>query len=306
MPKKSKRKMNPILEYILPRFALFMVHTLPSIPLPVVRFFVKCLFLILYPIAAVTGLLKRYEKNIDKAFREEIRPGESKGIARRTLYNWLMNTFEIFHFYSRRRYKDIVNWVDIEGLEKINQAKKDGMGVVGITAHFGNFPLMVIRLSLEDVDLSVLFKELRPASLGSLMTEYMQKIDLNLIVTNLVDKPSQQALKNVENSGFVLFVADEFKRKTGVEIDFFGRPTRQALGPAVVFLKTGAPMIPLFIIREKGRFKVIIEDPLEFELTGDTDKDLVIITQKRMDVIEKFIRRYPDEWLWVHSRWIDK
>jgi len=306
MPKKSKRKMNPVLEYLIPRIALFGVHTLPFLPLLIVRLIAKCWFLLLYPIAIVTGLIKRYERNIDKAFQEEIRPGESRRIARRTLYNWLMNVFEILHFYHRRRYKDIVNWVDIEGLEKINQAKKDGMGVVGVTAHFGNFALMVLRLAQEDVDLSFLFKELKPALLGSLMTEYMQKIDLNPIVTNIIDKPSQQALRDVENSGFVVFVADEFKRNTGVEIDFFGMPTRQALGPAVVSLKTGAPMIPLFVVRERGRFRVIIEDPIEFEPTGDTDKDLVTITQKRMAVIERYIRRYPDEWLWVHSRWIDK
>lgn len=296
-----------VFEYCLPTFALCLAGVLPRLPLPVVRFIVLCLFPILYPIAVVLGLRRRFARNIDAALHESLDAGGANRIARKTLYYWLLNVAEMVYFYNPRSYRKVEKYITIEGLEKINRYKKNGMGVIGVTAHYGNFPLMLLRLSLEDIKLSYLYKEMPPPVFGAILVEYMYKVNLKPILTGSLDNPAREAAKDIENSGFVVFVADEFKKNTGVEVVLFGKPTRQAVGPAVLAIKTGAPILPLFIIREKtGRFKAVIEDPIECEFTGDTDKDIVLLTQKRMDVIEKFIRRHPEHWLWIHSRWIKK
>ena len=307
MSGKSKKKKNVVVEQVVPAITWFMEKALPFTPLPVIRLIVGCLFFFLYPIAVWSGLIRRYEKNIDAAFQKSKPRAEVRGIARRTLYNWLMNVFEMVHFYHPRNYGDVKRIVTVEGLEKINRAKKGEQGVIGITAHFGNFPLMILRLNHENIDISFLFKKIKPDFLASRIIEAFHRLNMNPIVTDYVDKSSRAALENIQKGGFVVFVADEFKKTTGVEVEFFDRPTRQAAGPSVISLKTGAPIIPLFITREKrGRFIIRIEDPIEYSLTGDRSEHVKIITQKRMEIIEKYIRKYPDQWLWVHSRWIER
>lgn len=217
-----------------------------------------------------------------------------------------MNITEIFHFWHPKRRERLINSVKIEGLEKINKLKKTNLGVIGVSAHFGNFPLMIFRLNIEDINMSYLFKEVEQESIALAMREYLNQLKLNVILTNNQSSPTHKAIQKINESGFVIFISDEFK-KSGVEVEFFGRKTMQAIGPSIVSVKTSAPILPIFIIREKrSGHRIVIEDPIHCELTGDTDKDVQLLTQKRVEIIEKHIKEYPDLWLWVHSRWIDK
>jgi len=215
-----------------------------------------------------------------------------------------MNITEIFYFYHPKRKKSLKELIQIEGLEKITQLKKNGLGIIGVSAHFGNFPPMIFRLNIEGINMSYLFKEVEQPSIALAMRGYIDKIGLNVILTNNQSSPTHKAIKEINNSGFVIFIADEFKKSNGIEVSFFDTPTLQAIGPSVISLKTRAPILPLFIIREKGsRHRIVIEDPIICDLSGNFDTDIFMLTQKRMDIFEKYINQYPDLWLWVHSRW---
>jgi lauroyl/myristoyl acyltransferase len=154
--------------------------------------------------------------------------------------------------------------------------------------------------------MSYLFKEVEQESIALAMREYINQLDLKVILTNNQSSPTHKAIQKINESGFVIFISDEFK-KSGVEVEFFGRKTMQAIGPSIISVKTNAPILPIFMIREKrSRHRIVIEDPIHCKLTGDTADDIQLLTQKRIEIIEKYIEQYPDLWLWVHSRWIDK
>ena len=308
MSKKQKSKKNFLLDTFVPAIHYLPAQIIPFLPLPLVRFIGHCLFIALYPIAVATGLRKRFAINIASAFQIKSDDTEVKKIAQRTIHNWVMNIVEIYHFYHTKRRERLINSVTIEGLDKINQLKKNGVGVIGVSAHFGNFPLMIFRLNIEDINMSFLYKKVPQESIARIMDHYMNDIiNLKMIIPNNLESPTNEAINEIENAGFVIFIADEFKKKSGVEVNFFDKPTMQAIGPSIISLKTKVPILPIFIIREKrNRHRIVIEDPINCELTGDTDSDLQILTQKRIEIFEKYIKQYPDLWLWVHSRWIDK
>ncbi len=306
MTKKEKSKKDIVLDRFIPAIAYLPAHIVPFLPLPIVRLIGHCLFAFLYPIALLTGLRNRFAINIARVFQTEPTDIEVKKIARRTIHNWIMNVTEIFHFYHPRRKERLRRLVKIEGLEKINQFKKNGLGVIGVSAHFGNFPLMIFRLNIEDIDMSYLFKEVEQESIALAMRDYIHNLNLKVILTGNHSNPIDEATTEIYKSGFVIFIADEFKRKSGIEVQFFNKPTMQAIGPSIISLKTNAQILPIFIIREKkSRHRIVVEDPIHCPLTGDSNKDILLLTQKRMDIFEKYIRQYPDLWLWVHSRWID-
>ena len=68
-------------------------------------------------------------------------------------------------------------------------------------------------------------------------------------------------------------------------------------------MASGAPIIPIFCVRENNTHNLIIESPIKLEITGDREKDIIVNTQKWTDVVEKYIRQYPEQWVWMHRRW---
>jgi KDO2-lipid IV(A) lauroyltransferase len=89
-----------------------------------------------------------------------------------------------------------------------------------------------------------------------------------------------------------------------VFVNFFGREAATATGPVVLALRTEAPIVPLFIVRGKdNRHKIIIEEPLEIEKKDTQEETLRFNIQKITSVIEFYIRKYPQEWGWIHRRW---
>ncbi|MFB0528154.1 MAG: lysophospholipid acyltransferase family protein, partial [bacterium] len=90
----------------------------------------------------------------------------------------------------------------------------------------------------------------------------------------------------------------------GVFVDFFGRPAGTVIGPAVMALRTGAPIVPVFNVRQGvNKHKVIIGPPVELEISGNQEKDILTVTAKITKVIEEFVRQYPTHWWWFHNRW---
>jgi KDO2-lipid IV(A) lauroyltransferase len=90
----------------------------------------------------------------------------------------------------------------------------------------------------------------------------------------------------------------------GVFVDFFGRPACTTTGLALLALHTGAPVIPGYVVRmDDGRYRFIFEEEVELVRTGDREQDVLINTQKYTRIIEDTVRKYPDQWLWVHQRW---
>jgi KDO2-lipid IV(A) lauroyltransferase len=93
----------------------------------------------------------------------------------------------------------------------------------------------------------------------------------------------------------------------GVFVDFFGRPACTTDGLALLALHTEAPVLPGYMVRlPDGRYRLVIGPEVEIVRTGDKDADVLANTQRFTEVIEETVRRYPDQWLWIHQRWKTK
>jgi KDO2-lipid IV(A) lauroyltransferase len=114
----------------------------------------------------------------------------------------------------------------------------------------------------------------------------------------------KKILTCLKNNEIVCLITDENKRRGGVNVDFFGKETATASGPAVFSLRTGAPIIPVFMVRQQdNNHKIIIDPPLEFTLTGNHNKDVHHITSRCTEYIESYVKAYPTQWFWLNRRW---
>lgn len=133
------------------------------------------------------------------------------------------------------------------------------------------------------------------------MNRYRQKTGLKCIGRGASIKGAIQCLRRNEILGIL---ADVDTKVDGVFVDFFGHPAYTPKGPVSIALKTGAGLLPAFMIRQKDNtHKLIIEKELKLITTGNSEEDIKINTEAFTKIIESYIRKYPDHWVWFHDRW---
>jgi KDO2-lipid IV(A) lauroyltransferase len=99
-------------------------------------------------------------------------------------------------------------------------------------------------------------------------------------------------------------VADEQQRRGGLPVLFFGQTAYTPVGPAILSLKTGAPILPMFVLRENRiQWTLVIGPPIEIEMTADEKKNLETLTAEFTRTIEDAVRQYPSQWTWLNRRW---
>jgi KDO2-lipid IV(A) lauroyltransferase len=124
----------------------------------------------------------------------------------------------------------------------------------------------------------------------------------------LSPKPTSTSVKKCLNclrrNEILYLIADEQQIDGGIPVPFFGKVAYTAPGPAIFSLKTGAPILPMFIVREKGIPQMLfIRSPVEIELTSDQKKNTELLTAKFTKAIEEIVRQYPSQWSWLNRRW---
>lgn len=216
-------------------------------------------------------------------------------------FQHLGKTVVEFMRFPRLGSKQIQRYVTFEGIEHVEQALAQGKGAIILTGHFGNWELLAASISATVAPLTPIVRQLRSPRLNALVSHYREKAGYATIDR---DTGIRQALQCLRRNELLGIVADVDTTVSGVFVDFFGRRAYTPYSPVAIALKTGAAILPTFIIRQPdGSHRAIIEPPLALKRTSTKEKDLVINTQKFTKIIESYIRQYPAQWIWMHRRW---
>jgi len=241
--------------------------------------------------------------NLRLALGEDNSEGEILEIYRSTIRNIGRGGIELFTYTKLRDgYFDEI--ISIEGRENLDEALRLGKGVIAPSAHFGNFSFLAIELARQGYPLSVVFRYPRQKGLARHIVNIGSKAGVRIIP----DKPSRecvkQSLKCLKENGILFLLTDLNVSRGGVYVDFFGRMVPTFKGPVILAMRTGAPILPVFIVREdRSKHRLIIEPPLDLDLTGDKERDIFTNLARLSKISESYIRRYPDQWWWIHRRW---
>jgi len=241
--------------------------------------------------------------NLTLAFGKEKGMKELKRIGASTYRNLGRSFVEYSRFPSYTR-EEIEKLVNFEGLEHFDMALRRGKGAVLVTGHFGDWELMGAAIALKGFPLHFLVGEQHNKRVDNLMNRYREMMGIKIIPLGISIRKGLQALK--ENQ-FVAMLSDQDAGKDGIFVQFFGHPASTPQGPAAFALKTDALLGIGFIIREKnGHHRVIIEKPIEVQLSGDGRRDIIHYTQVYTSMLENYVKKYPDHYFWPHRRWKTK
>ena len=240
-------------------------------------------------------------KNLNMALGGERDLDRLKQIARRSLENLGRSAGE---FISIRRYtkENIREFITFEGLENFESAHKEGRGVIMLTGHFGNWELLGIAISLLGYPFHVVVRPLDNRPLDKRVNELRSFGGNKVIYKKNALSESLRLLKKRQLVGFL--IDQNTSREEGVFVDFFGKKAATNRGLALIALKSRAPVVPVFIIREgQVNHRVVFEKGVEVTRSGDISEDITKNTQRFTKIIESYIIKHPDQWLWVHDRW---
>lgn len=197
--------------------------------------------------------------------------------------------------------------VTLSGKAHLDKALSRGNGVILVSAHFGNFPLLLAKLSLEGYKVSGIMRQMRDERVEKIFAAKRQRLNINTIYSQPRDACVNSTLQALRNNGIVFIPLDQNFGTAGVFVDFFGRKAATATGPVVLAQRTKASLLPCFIIRQKDNTnKIVFEPPIELKEASDPREAVRINIQRLTDIIESYIRKFPAEWGWVHRRWKSK
>ncbi len=190
-----------------------------------------------------------------------------------------------------------------EGLEYYLEAKARGRGVLFLTAHLGAWELSSFFHSLSGYPLRIVMRGLD----NPLVNDFVNHIR-TLHGNTTFDKDNYvrgllEAMRRNESVGILMDT--NMTPPQGVFVNFFGIPACTPGGLARIALHTGATVVPGFALWDAalGKYRMTFAPAIEMLRTGDTEADVITNTQRCTAVIERFVRQYPDQWLWVHRRW---
>ncbi len=190
-----------------------------------------------------------------------------------------------------------------DGFENFERALARGKGVLFLTAHLGGWELSAFTHSLYGHPLHIVMRPLDNVYLDSLMRRYRtmhgnSTVDKDDFVRGLLS-----AMKAGETVGILMDT--NMTPPQGVFTDFFGIPACTASGLARIALRTDAAVVPGFTVWDPGlrKYRLRFDPALKLIRTGNDDADIVANTALFTKVIEEYVRKYTDQWLWVHRRW---
>jgi len=252
-------------------------------------------------------LVKKYRKrvigNLSIAFRNEKDLDEIKCLAMQVFFHFTLTPLETIYLVANP-FERILAKIRIEGREHLDAALAQGKGAIALGAHLGSFTLLGTRLAVEGYPFNVILNESNFPRLMKRIREYSRRVGQKSFSPKPASTSVKKSMNCLRRNEILYLVADQQQRRGGIPVSFFGQTAYTPPGPAIFSLKTGAPILPMYVLREKGIPKTLfIENPLEIKRTFNERKDTELLTAQFTKTIEKIVRRYPSQWAWLNRRW---
>ena len=239
--------------------------------------------------------------NLELAWGDELDESARKNIAQRNFIHLSRVMLEV-PYLRKLTPENLDSYVNFRGLEHYNAALDKGKGLLVLASHFGNWEMMALAFSLRYHPANLVVRPLDNPVLDTLINGIRTRGGNQLITK----KGSVRSVLRLLARGevVVLLIDQNLAWYDGVFVPFFKEIACTNKALAVLALRTGAPVIPVYNVRQPdGSYQVVFEPEVALVRSGDTTRDIEDNTANFNRVIESYVRRYPEQWFWVHQRW---
>jgi KDO2-lipid IV(A) lauroyltransferase len=257
-----------------------------------------------YVVYLLPGNFRRTgQRNLEIAFPEM--PQEEKRRILRSSFDSLGRLLGEFSQLPRatpEKLRELIEYDEV-GLAHLREAEKNGRGIIFLTGHIGAWELLSFGWSALEYPISFLVRPIDNERIESMIESIRTRFG-----NKAIDKKSaaRQALRVLRQGGTLGILSDlNTHPHEGVFVPFFGKTACTTAGIATLALKTDAIVIPTCAVwsDERKRYLFHGDPPVELIRTGDHEKDVELNTARFAAAVERMVRLYPEQWLWIHKRW---
>jgi KDO2-lipid IV(A) lauroyltransferase len=223
-----------------------------------------------------------------------------RAIVRASFVNVGRHVLEVLRF-DTMSVEQMMDLVEFEGADRVDQAMAAGRGVMFYSGHFGVWELMVMVHASRFEPILMVVRPLNNPLLEAMVERVRTRVGTRVI-------PRQGAIRGLlrellDHRSVGMMIDQHMHDRSAVTVEFFNRPAATTSSIAALALRTGVPVIPIFALPlASGRYRMIYETPIEAPDPESPDA-VQLMTQRCTNVLEAYVRRYPELWLWMHRRW---
>ena len=287
--------MTDRLEFILFSFFGFLVRLMP---LRLAQSFGKNVGSLAYLIAWQRRAIAI--DNLTHAFPEKSR-NEIRRIALGAFRNYAISISE-FLWFPRLTPKRLRKLVRVVNVDLVDEAHSRGKGIIFMSGHFGNWELTALASGhFTGYPVTIIVQNQRNRLVNEVINRY-RCLWGNSVVP--MESSVREFLKKLAEGEAVAMLADQSAPMEGLYVEYFGRPAATHEGPAIFSLRTGAPIVMGFLVRRaNGRYELTYEEVPTSNLNDYSEQNVAELTRRHVALLEKYVRMYPEQWLWLHRRW---
>ncbi len=253
------------------------------------------------PVGRQSIVLDNMKKSIlSKTMTEE----ELKKLSKKVYMHFGRMLFEIPHILRIDK-KEVSKYFTVEGGENLTEALKKGKGVLALTAHMGNWEMMAMALEMNFGNVSAVARPFGNKAVNRLMQKIRTSSGMEVIPKQNGMRKILSALKKNRIVGILL--DQNVSWQEGEFVPFMGRTACANKGLALMAMKTGSPVLPIFALQQPdGKYLIYIGEEVKVVDTGDKTADIATNTHAFTKKIEEQVIKYPEQWFWFHRRWKSK
>lgn len=224
---------------------------------------------------------------------------QRREIAKKCFAHWGRMLFMLVALPS----KSLAKAIRVRNIEALDAIKNhsEGRGVIVLSGHVGNWEALAGLISERGYPFYVIARKIYYHRYDKLVTDWRRKHGSEVIYQS---EPAIRSLKILRKNEVLGIVPDQdVKSIDGIFVKFFGKEAYTPSAPAAFAMASGAPILPIFLVHEKGGFRLVTGEPIFVPKAEDKTEAIKIATEKWSMAVEGVIRDYPEQWVWFHRRW---
>ncbi len=239
-------------------------------------------------------------RQLSLALGAQHEPSSIREIAMGSFRSLAFNAMECLKLQSLQREK-ILGMIEVQGWEHVEEARSRGKGGIFVTGHLANWELCAVYVALRGLPMNVVARRIYVEELDRKLVSMRRAMGVHTLYR---DQSMRVMLRCLERNEFLGVLPDQDVRRVGgIFVDFFGRPAYTPVGPALLALASGAPLLLARDIRMGTRHHVTVDPPIYANREAPRHEEVRRLVCLYTNRLEEFIREHPDQWVWMHRRW---